>query len=308
MVSKIKNQLTKIIYAALPLFFPAKKTVKHSEVGICTLLCHNHVDFLIYNLMSLFTSIGKPLPIYIVDDGTLNSSDYQKLRRYFTVIIEPVNSTARKTRILLKKYQNIFKFRFDKNTTPLKQKLDSILTSPFSRSIYIDADILFFEKAPQISKWIDTNSKINYYSAHLPYPKNFFGRYSETLGHSYRSLLFKHFSINIDPTFNSGLLLINKSSLDLHKLDRIFKYFFDTLYAYDILAEETSFAFIINDFIYKKLPVDKYVNAWCIEEYNQIFSDKIVSLHYSGPLKNYQLRLKKDSIKLAFKQNFFKNK
>lgn len=299
----VKNAL----FNLLPLFFEAKKTSgKSNEIGICTLLCHKHVNLFIYNLMSFFYQTGKNLPVYITDDGTLTSTDIKKLKKYFTVFVEPYKSSEKKMSKAVRKYKNIRKFRFDSELHDLRKKLDAFFLNPFKKFIYLDADLLFFKYPKEIIDWIKSDNNKVLYTAHLPYPKDFYDTEAARLQQAYRFLLSKYFSFPVDPSFNSGFLCVpGINSINFRALDKILRFFYKGYYICSWVSEETALSFSFNYKDFKKLPVEKYVNAWAYDEYLKAFTGKTIALHYSGGVK--YVKYKSDAIKLALKTHLFKS-
>ena len=241
MINWFKSLIKDILFRCLIFLFETKKTpdVSH-QIGICSLVCHKHVDMFIYNLMSIFYYLGKSLPVYVVDDGSLTLEDSKKLKKYFTVIVESHRSSQDKMSRVLRGYKNILKFRFDEEVCALRKKLDAFFLNPFARFIYLDADLLFHKYPKEIVNWLESKDEETLYTAHLPYPKDFFNYEAARLQHAYRFLLSKYFSIPVDPSFNTGLLCIpNKKCLNLRFLDRLLDFFYNSYSIYSWDSEDT---------------------------------------------------------------------
>ena len=306
MIQRVKSIIKDTVFKLLMFLFRSKKTsVKSSRIGICTLLCHRDINLFIYNLMSFFYQIKKNLPVYVVDDGTLTPKDIRKLHKYFTVIYESSPSSEKKMAKILKGYTNIYTFRFDRDACILRKKLDAIFLNPYSRFIYLDADLLCYNYPQEIVRWLDSDSKTVLYTGHLPYPKDFYNNPRALMEHCCRLLFNERFSCPIDPTFNSGFLCIpGKDAIGYQRLDEVLKFFYKTYFAYIVVAEETALYLSFDYQHAKKLPLVKYVSIWDLQEYLKCFSEKITILHYSGAAKYFKFRL--DAVKLALKNNLFR--
>lgn len=305
----IKTTIINCVFKIIIYFFrPNKFLSKDKKIcGICSLLCHRNVDMFIYSIMSFFYMTRKVLPLYVVDDGSLTRSDVIKLKKYFTIKIANKTSTTSKIKKRLKNYYYLQKFRFDNDTSILKMKLDALLTNPFSKFIYIDSDILFVNNPEEITNWISNDKGVCFYTAHNPYPCDFYGHKDKTVEHSFRLVLFELKSTKTDQTFNSGLLCFErKNKIDLKNMNNTMKYFYEIFYSYDGLAEETVLAFAFDQNKAHLLSTKKYLNVWCYEEYIRNTTCNNISIHYSGPIK-YN-KFKPDAIKLALKNNLFINR
>ena len=305
MISLLKSHIKNILFSYLISLFEIKKTSTISyQIGICSFICHKHVDMFIYNLMSLFYQLGKSLPLYVVDDGSLTPEDNKKLKKYFTVIIEPYRSSEEKISKILRGYKNIFKFRFDEEVCDLRKKLDAFFLNPFEKFMYLDADILFHNYPKEIILWLESKNDEILYTVHLPYPRDFFNFEAARVQYAYRFLLSKHLLIPVDPSFNTGFLCVpNKKSLSKLYLDKVLNQFYLHNFVCSWVSEETALSFSFNNTNLKKLSPARYVNVWADEEYLKAFTNKTISLHYSGNVK--YVKFKGDAIKLAIKYNLF---
>ena len=160
------------------------------------------------------------------------------------------------------------------------------LLNPFSKFIYLDADVLFIKKPTEIIEWIERKTEDSLYSGHLPYPSDCFGYLNEIVINSFRILLFRYFKHPVNPTINTGLLCIaDKDKLKLKKIDQMFQFYYEIEYARHNVVEEAAFAFALSPNHFKFLPPEKYVNVWAYEEYCQSVTSKAISIHYSSNVK-----------------------
>lgn len=140
MIRKIKKYSKELFLKILINLIPPMKSADTSEsIGIVTLLCHNDVDRFICAATSLMYFLKKTLPIHIINDGTLGSSDFRKLSEKFTIIIDGKNQ------LKIKNMHSFSRYRLHSKTAKNKKKIDALLFSKFLKSIYIDADVLFLK-------------------------------------------------------------------------------------------------------------------------------------------------------------------
>lgn len=283
--------------------FEPKKVIVDNTIGVTTLLCHHHIPLFIYSAMSLFYQLGYSLPIYVVDDGSLTKSDKQLLQNFFTATIDSSQVCEKKMHILLKKYSDFSKYRFDPRTPNAKKKFDAYLLHPFSRFIYIDADILFYKKPTEIVSWIVSKNPVplytSYYDSHQESANN-----ADTEV-SFRKLLYKYLSINnMQIYFSSGLLCVpHQVVFEIRQLNQIFKLFFELSYSRMWLTEEHAASIIFAVSGALCLPSQKYYNMWLSQHYNRVPLQHVTSLHYAYETKKFFTR---DAINLALQSNYFR--
>ncbi len=287
-------------------FFESKnKVYNYADFGICTLLCHRDVDLFIYNLMSLFYQLKRIYPIFIVNDGTLTTPDIFRLKRLFKIHVESSISADKKMRQLLSKHKHFYEYRFDPKTVIFKKKFDAYLLCPFSRFLYLDADILFYRYPTQIASWIKENNHFFLYTSRLNFDPISSVPKDTLLEVAFRKTLYRNLSVDVNPTLSGSLIgFPNKRMLSLAKLDRIFKQLYEIGYVYTWLVEETALAVALNYYGFLSgLPPEEYVHAGFYDEYCRGCSQKTISLHYAHLLKS---QFKTDAIKLAIKSRFFR--
>lgn len=299
-----KRKLGSLALRSLLPWLPPKQSVApNSKVGICMLVCHKDVMMAIYSLKSLFFQLGYELPIYMVSDGSLTPSDYQKLRHHFTVQIEDVTQTTPRMKKVLKKYPYVAEHRFVTSTEAYKLKLDVLLFCPFEKYIYMDADILFFRPPTEIIKWLESNSRTNYYTAHL---EQFFEDeyYPEF---SLRKLLYKHLNVQMTAGFSSGLFLVsNKKALSLSDMNTLFKLYKSISALHHEVLEENALSVLCGQWAFKCLPSDTYRVMSLYNEYVGAVAAKnrVVIMHFGWETKN---KFFTHALELAFKHRFFKS-
>jgi hypothetical protein len=310
----IKNIILKIV--TLIFLYKNKKVFKgqklsnfrkNNDFGICSMVSHDFVDMFILNISSFQYFTSMCFPVYLINDGSLTNTDKKKLKDHLNVTIVSTHQSGNKMMVLARKYKNIGRFRFDSKAFILRYKLDAIFTNPFKKFIYLDSDILFFRKPNEIIDWIIRKPNKSLYTAHIPYKMDMFSYNHDWIIHSYRVLYVERFNYSIDPTFNSGMLCVHSSrDIDLKKVDEMFKFLYHDFFAHHFIAEETAMMTLINHLKYKKLPVDKYMNIWCYEEYAKRDVNKLTSMHYAGDTKKIYWGW--DVVKLVINTNFFNKK
>lgn len=304
--SSIKNIIFKLLIKTLP---SRKASISNKKIGVCTLLCHRDVDMFIYNISSFFYHTGSQFPIYIVDDGSLYRADINKLKKYFTIIYESQKSSRGKIKKLLVGYQYLQKFRFDEHTTFLKKKFDSILLNPFDKFIYLDADVLFFQKPQVVIDWLKSDSEKSFYATRANHLFNIedvlYDRDTVILQVAFRRLLFKYLSLKSNPSFSSSFLCIpHKKIFNLKLLNNIFRLFYETYYAYTYLAEETALGIAVISNKSKILSQKQYACNIFLEDYLTNDFNQLVFMHYAYNLK--YMKFKKDAIYLALKNKLYR--
>ncbi len=289
----------------LPVFFPKYNNAGDNSVGVCTLLCHKHVTMFIWSTTAFFYFLGKSLPIYIVDDGSLTTKDIVKLRKYFKVFIDKQKIHQAKIERAVKKYKYIKKFRFDEKVLMYKKKLDVFILCPFKKFIFLDADVLFIKKPKILIDWLKIDKGFNWYTAHHPYESKMYG-YFDSIGlWSFRRLLYKTLKNSLSPYFNSGILAVADSkSISLRSMNRVLNLLDEVEYFNHFRVEEAITVYAYNQEKCRLLPTLEYVNVSGDEEYRANVSPNSVSVHYSGEIKNF--RYKTDALKLALRTRLFR--
>lgn len=305
MFSYFKNKIEAFVFRLLIIFLPSSKTdEKENLVGVTTLLCHRDVNMCIYSLTSFFYGMKKSFPVFIIDDGSLTKLDKKKLARFFTVIIPSQRWCEDQMKIILKEYPSFREFRFSSKffSNVMRKKFDAFFLNPFKRFIYLDADILFYQKPNQILDWLSSEENVGLYSIHKWKDKM---KTDDDFAMIIRRLLRKFFSSTASHLyFSCGMIgFPNKKCLNLNFLDRIFKLIIEVKYAKYYPAEEDSLIVLFSKIKSKILPAKEYLNLWLSWQYNVDLLGNINSLHYAGEVKP---KFKKDAILLVIKNRFFR--
>ncbi|MBI5018963.1 hypothetical protein HZB58_01695 [Candidatus Gottesmanbacteria bacterium] len=292
---QLKNSIKQGIFSTLPRIFldakaPSRKT------GVASLLCHRDVTMYIYAVYSLFFAINQNLPLYVVDDGTLTAEDKQRLAGHFTITIITRGQLLRRAKTILQTYPNIKKFMDSPEAPVIKWKLLLKLVCPFKRFIIYDADILFFQKSPEIAQWLSNPNKV----LHLEYePRERTRKHTDDecyldLYHSYRQLLVHSSAPGANPLFNTGLVCIpDKSLFELSTMNRLLGILKTTYFDNQFGSDEVIVGSVIAKRERTPLPKKRYVIQFdTIRRARQ----NIICLHYCWRAKAlFQL----DAIRLA---------
>lgn len=308
----MKKKLYSLLFSSLIEFIKPQKAVLNSlDIGISTLLCHRDVDRFILAASSLMFFLSKPLPIHVVSDGSLTSQDYRKILAHFTVSKITTHSVAAG----LRQNQSFF-ISYLRNTYTATNKLKflALLTSPFTKTILLDADILFFRYPTALIKQLKNPSHQFYY---LGREKKSFLEFPQLIEHElyshrklFRSLLSTQ-AIREDEIltlfFNSGIILSSIPKKDLLKfLDKVFTLFYFAHFENEYLAEEIAFSLVADHFTSQQFPATTMtvVSDW--KEYKKINKEKVECIHYSADRGMKEIQIV-DGIKtLLAKRLFFK--
>jgi hypothetical protein len=302
----MKQKILDFLIAFFLRFIPSVNTnVPAGNVGIVTLLCHRDVHRYIYAINSLFYYLGNPLPLYVVDDGTLTKADIALLHRYFTVRIEEAASASRKIAKVLAPYQPLFDFRFSETTGVFKKKLDAYFLSPFRRYIYLDSDILFFREPGEINRWLTKNTDTVLYTLRREDITTNANREAVITQYAFRKLLYRSINSKTHPLFIAGFLCIpDKRVLSPETLNKSIRILYRYSYERAALAEETAVAMSLDQKLVRYLPIDTYVNINCRKEYAWAHSlQNKVFIHYSGIMKIVWFEV--DALILLWRTRFF---
>jgi hypothetical protein len=301
----MKSFFRKLFFHWLLIFFePKKHLTGPSGVGISTLLCHRDLQMGICSLMSFMYQLGYGLPVYVVDDGSLTGDDKNLLRKYFEVSLEDVTRREKRAQVAYRRFPALRSFRFDTSAAKNRLKLDAWFLHPFSRVLYLDADILFLSRPTEIDSWLKTKYRTFFYSICHRYMRKFVSDKTQQAYSSFRKLLFTFDGSTMDPFFCSGLLGFSVMNDEiLGKLDSKLKLLSEFGFSRDWLAEETACALWFGELHATQLPPSKYLNIWLQKQYDERYRFNPTSLHYSGDLKSLYSR---DAIRLVFASHFFR--
>lgn len=302
-VSWSRRKLLRALYRQLSFVFPKRVDPIKSKAGISTLLYHDGVDMSIYSLSSFFYQIGFSLPVFAVQDGSLTSKDWSKLRKFFHLRLLNEKKARNMMRKAMAEYPELLEYRLKYSSPYTKLKFDAVFLSPFRRVIFIESDLLFYYPPNEIKDWITSNSSEFLY---LDHDRNYLGSDKRgDLDFSFRILLDKYRFKLASPTFNAGILCIpDKNRFNFKKLDKIFRLFNSLKYSKTIFAEETAWAILYNDLNNEVLPTKKYVCPVTTEEYLKATSRQVNAVHYIGESQQFFIR---DAVRNAVRNRFFRS-
>jgi len=287
------------------LLLPKYQSSQNGQSGISSLLGNSQVFRLSLTLYSLFFYFKKSLPVFIIDDGTLTTDNKIFLKNFFNAQILTSTQSEKRMAQILNKTPYLLKFRFDKNNFILKKKLDSILLSPYKKTLYLDSDILFFKKPQLIFQWLTSNKSNQHH--YLVYPQSTYQKYKSFRNpdFQFRKLFFKTLNKKSNHLFNSGILLFNRSLQNqLTHLNHACSLLYQTDYADMILAEELLLSCLFTQANSQQLNPNQYLTLVDDKDYQPSLKKQTTALHYSYLSKQY---FHKDSIillKRLIKQKF----
>jgi lipopolysaccharide biosynthesis glycosyltransferase len=187
------------------------------------MLCHWDVEMFICSLTSFFYHLGRQLPVYVVDDGSLTPADTRLLKQFFIITIESRQSADIKMARKLARYKHFYAYRFSDNSIIFKLMFDALILSPFSKYFLLDADILFLAKPQELLDWLDSPKAICCYASLTREYQRQLTASGEYPMIPFRTLLLKYLKLQGDPFVILSLLGINtKAVLNLREIDRLF--------------------------------------------------------------------------------------
>lgn len=152
---------------------PVVTVEDHSEdVGVCTLVCHDHVMMYLLMIKSFLMTSDLTLPVLAVSDGTLNPKDITLLKKHIRNIRVISGDIA--NRSVLKTLKDLpYCTRYRKETAESlfahnKKLFDPVLLSGWKRFVYIDADILFYQKPERMVAWITGKEGHFFHQTYFP--------------------------------------------------------------------------------------------------------------------------------------------
>lgn len=301
---QIKHPLAVWIFRRLILTTKPITVQKYqADIGICTLLCHDHIYFYLISVKSFFYFTKLELPVFVVDDGSMTNEDVQLLNRHVQNITIVRGKEAEK--IMISKLRGLpFSLRFRKEShsqiySHNKKLFDPILLSSFKKYIYFDSDIIFFNKPREIINWIHNSKDM---ILHMSYTKEYM-QHTDLQILNYIPVIFK---IQDIPNLNSGIICGYKKFL---KLDLIEKYLKD-IYSYSLahkwFSEQIIFYLVFSKMnklakIKKIQPLDPLLYYVLVNSVMRKYYRALICIHYHSYSKDY---IYYDGIKLLINSNF----
>lgn len=306
----VRHQFTKFIFKKLILVSPPISiTDKKSKIGITTLLCHDHVFFYLLSIKSFFYFTKLNLPVFVVDDGSLTELDARLLNRHIQNISILRSSDAERTIIhKLQNYPYCLRYRKEKNLlyTHNKKLFDPIYLSGYLKFIYLDSDIIFFNKPQQIIDWSKSDKKI---ILHMSYSQNII-KDEDRWGLLTIKILSKLWDSDITPTFNAGLMCGYKKLFQLniyeHYLKKMYEYSLEKTWLVEQVCHSLAFSILSNRLkrkITKSLPSNTYRIIMNASDRKNLWNNNCI--HYHSEYKYHFLYY--DGIKLLLRTNLFRS-
>jgi lipopolysaccharide biosynthesis glycosyltransferase len=299
----IKSWIKYFLFSVFIHIVPSYKNNTINDVGMVTLLCHEHVGFYIFCLTSFFYTTGLQLPVYILDDGSLTKDDISLLNSHFNVMIETRESCDAKLKQQAKKYPFVYNQIFGSNVHHMMfRKIIAILASPYPRCIYTDSDLLFLKRPTEIRDWIIQKQTAFLYTAHNcereyknTYPLVFY------IEHNFRKLLKKVTKIDFDTSFNSGLLCIpDTSHFNFSRCNTCVKILFKNYVNEIITMDEITLSVLFANTHAVRLPTETYRVAPFLVDYKK--TEQTICIHYAAESK---IHFVPDAVKLAIQTKLF---
>ncbi len=247
---------------------------------------------------------GLSHPLLIVNDGTLTKQDVHLLQRFFVVTVITKQTLLRKIALLLRGYPYLRRFILDEYTPIIKWKIALMLSNPSKKYMFIDSDILFFQRPQEIIKWFTSDVS---YCLNLEYAereRTF--KYSDDenyldVYHAYRTSLKMLQFPHANTLFNNGIFCVPDSSLIQPKqLNTILRVVHNSYFDNQFGTDELILSCLLDRQQTRSLPKLLY----------RIQLDSVRKKHERLICKHYCWRAKvlfpRDAIVLALRTRFFK--
>jgi len=278
----MKKNLQKIMLKIFPL--PVEKEL--GSKGLVTLLGHRDVTRYLFSIRSFFYYADRQFPLHLLSDGSLKENDITWLKSYLPIKV--LTNSSEKIKKKLVGYPWLYKYRFDKETTVFKLKLDLILTSPFQRFIIFDSDMIFLDTPSHVLSWLDSRRK----SLLLP---NYTEKQKKEMICSeyfsmfpFRKLLYKHLNYDLDAYTSSHLLgVFEKGKFNLNRVNNIIKILYQVDYAKKRHVDEIIFSVGFDNIKKEFLDGDKYFNMVIDKNMKEINRDEKIMFHLPGDKKRF---------------------
>lgn len=301
MKQSIKEIIFKIVIALTPKIIASK----FGDVGITTIIRHKNTDMLIFSIKSFFYYSQLNLPVNVIDDGTLTSKDVKKIKSNIqNVIVRKRKDNDKKIIKFIKNYKFCLKYRSEMYQEKFYVKLfDPIILPRFSKTIYMDCDILFLNKPSEIISWTRSRKIYGLYATEYRFDKN------TPFGPSYEwKIIEKMFAEAISPKspqgFNSGLLCLNNSSYDLKRIDSILEYIYKVGLEESWTPEQYSFGVLFTEMKSRNLK-EKYIHITQGELKLKKDPFSYTCIHFAFNAKHNYFDI---AFKLALRTFFFRKK
>jgi lipopolysaccharide biosynthesis glycosyltransferase len=215
--------LTEFWHSFILFSIPSKRLLQADQVGVVTLIGHKHVYMFIFCFSSFLYYFKKNLSCTVVDDGTLTERDVTIIKRHFQGIHIILHKKA--NQLIYKKllsHPSLMRYRRLKLIDRFNLKLtDPFLLTNYKKIIYMDCDILFFRKPKEILSWANHGYGPPLYIPERPIKSN----QNEPGEWAIVNNMFRDYmNLPIDRNFNSGLICIDRTQIDLELIDKSIDY------------------------------------------------------------------------------------
>ena len=308
---QFKHPLAVWVYKRLLLSTsPVEVREYHNEIGVCSILSHNHVYFYLLSIKSFFYFSKLTLPVFVVGDGSLTPKDISLLKHHIHNIRILDGKEAEK-RILQKLQRYPYCLQYRKEIHPKlwnhnKKLFDPILLSGFKKFIYLDADILFFNVPQEIVDWVRSQKRL---SLHMSYTEEYV-QHEDRWGFLTVKVLSKLWKSKVTVAFNSGIICSYRVFIRLPKLEKYLRRMYDFSLEHTWLGEQVAFSLLFSE-------LEKTTKKGRVKQLNPhtyyVLTDlrvrrwawNKICIHYHGDHKNVYLYY--DGVKLLIRTGLFRS-
>lgn len=281
----MNTQLLKLLSSISP-----SNPSRDSQVGIVTLSCHKDIVRLILMLHSFRVHSGHELPITVVDDGSFTRADTQLLSVLFGVQIVSLQDLMNSVNKKIQNFPRISHWIHDTEGSKLRFKVPLLLRKPYSKTLYLDSDILFTADLSNstLQRWI-TGQEDAFLYLQL-HPSIAAHRQDVSADHyHFLQLILKHYKLQGSAFFNSGLIGISRGIThnELSLLEDMVTLFYEIDFAHHVLAEESLLSVLSS----RGTPLDpeKYCTVINSQMWNCCDATKAVLLHFAHDAKKHMI-------------------
>lgn len=267
--TKILNHYkqTKIKYQALGT--PSIITNPSSKIQVSLTTSYADYPLAILAVKSLFLLSQKKLSVMIVDDGTLRKKDISNIKKHL------IKARVVKDKLIEKRVKKKFgeKSEIFKNINLpyIRKKVVPWLFSNKEKVLFLDSDILFFQRPREVIEWMEDKFDSFYIQ---DFQDSYFLSNIECLN---------YFKVRPAPKVNSGLLGIRKSEMDMQLLERLIK-LHRSLSVYRPLQFQVFFAILFS--LNKRSKVLKLPKSYLVSLEGSYKTSKLIARHYVRPVRH----------------------
>lgn len=274
--------------------------------GVTMLLCRSDVLTAIYSLQSLFYHLGYALPVYIISDGSLKTSDIRTLTRLFNAHIVLRENILHAMRRKYPKERLLLRYLHDPGAHIKRLKLAALLLSPFRKTIFLESDVLFTNTPREIKSFLRSSG--NFYGSIHPDTYTLLEKKKQHMDFLLRRVLYYRAGTKSDYLFNGSVLLVQKSLITGRTL-RILSSALELAYAVDYhktyYFEDALLSVIFTSRNSRSLPPARFATILMEIDRRRIKKRKHTpaSIHVTTPMRSY---LYHQSLSELFTTRFFR--